>query len=106
MRSKKVKFELTRKQIEAAAQSIHVISHPIRMLLLYALSKQDMSVGDLSELAKVSQSLASQHLSKMKDYGILDSRRESNRVYYFLKEPNFVKVLELALQLSEPLSKK
>ena len=101
MRSKKIKFDLTRKQVDAAVQSLRGVSHPIRTMILYALSKQDLSVNELSELINTSQSLTSQHLSKMKDCGILDSRKESSRVYYFLKNPNFIKILELALQFSE-----
>ena len=82
---KKLKFELSKKQLDQAIKGIQGIAHPVRFMILYSLLKEEQSVSVLSEFTNVSQSVTSQHLSKMKDSGILDSRKESNKVFYFIK---------------------
>ena len=85
----KLKIELNNKQLEAAIKGLQGIAHPIRLLILYALMKEEKSVGELVDLLGTSQSAASQHLSKMKNNGILESRKKSNQVYYFLKDQKY-----------------
>ncbi|MDZ4727002.1 MAG: metalloregulator ArsR/SmtB family transcription factor [Leptospira sp.] len=85
----KIKTELSKQQLELAIKGIQGIAHPIRLLILYTLAKEEKSVGQLVELLGTSQSAASQHLSKMKNNGILESRKSSNQVYYSLKDPKF-----------------
>ncbi|MDX1957516.1 MAG: metalloregulator ArsR/SmtB family transcription factor [Leptospiraceae bacterium] len=80
----KMKFDLTKKQLDNAMKGIQGFAHPVRFMILYALSRSELSVNDLSEFTGVSQSVTSQHLSKMKDLGILDSRKESNKVFYYI----------------------
>lgn len=90
----KLKFEMTNKQLENAVKGMQGVAHPVRLKILYALNKQELSVGELSSFTNVSQSVTSQHLSKMKDYGILDSRKESNKVFYYIKENKYQKLLQ------------
>lgn len=90
----KLKFEMTNKQLEYAIKGIQGIAHPVRLMILYALSKEELSVGELSSFTNVSQSVTSQHLSKMKDYGILESRKESNKVFYFVKDDKYLNLIQ------------
>ncbi|MCB1157393.1 MAG: winged helix-turn-helix transcriptional regulator [Leptospiraceae bacterium] len=95
----KLKFELNKKQLEAAVKGIQGIAHPVRLMILYALSKEELSVGELSEFTGVSQSVTSQHLSKMRDNGILESRKESNKVFYYAKDPKFVELVKNIIKI-------
>ncbi|MEM7184615.1 MAG: metalloregulator ArsR/SmtB family transcription factor [Spirochaetota bacterium] len=90
----KLKFEMTKKQLESAVKGVQGIGHPVRLMILYALSKQELSVGELSSFTNVSQSVTSQHLSKMKDNGILENRKESNKVFYYIKDSKFVDLVQ------------
>ncbi|MCB1192558.1 MAG: winged helix-turn-helix transcriptional regulator [Leptospiraceae bacterium] len=90
----KIKFELNTKQLETAIKGIQGIAHGVRLMILYALLKDELSVGELSEFTGVSQSVTSQHLSKMRDCGILDSRKESNKVFYYIKEQKFKELVK------------
>lgn len=90
----KLKFELNTKQLETAIRGIQGIAHSVRLMILYALMKEELSVGELSEFVGVSQSVTSQHLSKMRDCGILDSRKESNKVFYYIKEPKLKELVK------------
>lgn len=105
----KVKNSLTRKQIESVAQGLQGISHPVRIGIIYLLLQEELSVNELSESLGVSQSVTSQHLSKLKESDILDSRKESNRVYYYIKNPNYKNLFKIIFKFyedSQKLSKK
>ncbi|MCC5814953.1 MAG: winged helix-turn-helix transcriptional regulator [Leptospira sp.] len=95
----KLKTELSKTQLELAIKGIQGIAHPIRLLILYALSSKEMSVGELVTLLGTSQSAASQHLSKMKNNGILESRKKSNMVFYSLKDPKFKELVTTIIKI-------
>ena len=71
------------------------LSHPVRFTILATLAKGEMSVGQLVDELDSSQSAVSQHLSKMKDAGIVKSHKESNFVYYSLKNPKYKELISL-----------
>ena len=95
----KIKFELNKKQLDIAIKGVQGIAHPVRLMMLYALSKEELSVNDLADYTGVSQSVTSQHLSKMKDNGILDSRKESNKVFYYVKDNKYRELVKNIVKL-------
>jgi DNA-binding transcriptional ArsR family regulator len=95
----KIKFELNKKQLDIAIKGVQGIAHPVRLMILYALSKEELSVNDLADYTGVSQSVTSQHLSKMKDNGILDSRKESNKVFYYVKDNKYRELVKNIVKL-------
>ncbi|MBL0264616.1 MAG: winged helix-turn-helix transcriptional regulator [Leptospiraceae bacterium] len=95
----KIKFELNKKQLEGAIKGVQGIAHPVRLMILYALSKEELSVNDLADFTGVSQSVTSQHLSKMKDSGILESRKESNKVFYYVKDNKYRELVKNIVKL-------
>jgi ArsR family transcriptional regulator, virulence genes transcriptional regulator len=96
---KKQKFDLNKKQLDLLIKGIQGLAHPVRFMILYTLLKEESSVNDLSLYTGASQSVTSQHLSKMKDSGILDSRKESNKVFYFIKDGNYRELLKVLLKI-------
>ncbi|NCN09600.1 MAG: winged helix-turn-helix transcriptional regulator [Leptospira sp.] len=95
----KLKSELSKTQIDQAVKGLQGIAHPIRLMIMFALAKEERSVGDLVELLGTSQSAASQHLSKMKNNGILESRKKSNQVFYSLKDSKFKELNSVIVRL-------
>ncbi|EOQ87931.1 biofilm growth-associated repressor family protein [Leptospira yanagawae serovar Saopaulo str. Sao Paulo = ATCC 700523] len=95
----KIKTELSKQQLEQAIKGIQGIAHPIRLLILYTLAKEEKTVGELVELLGTSQSAASQHLSKMKNNGILESRKSSNQVFYRLKDAKFKDLIQTIVKV-------
>lgn len=61
-----------------------VLSDPIRARLLFALERQELTVGELCDVLQVPQSTASRHLRHLVDAGWIGPRREGNRNYYRL----------------------
>jgi ArsR family transcriptional regulator, virulence genes transcriptional regulator len=92
--SSEKKVRLTSDQLEAASLILKAVAHPIRLSILQLLEKEErMSVNDICERIGTEQSLTSHHLSNMKLKGILGSKREGQRVYYYLKLPGLNNLL-------------
>ena len=68
--------------IDRASRSLKAMSHPLRLKILCTLGDQEIIVQDIVEHVGTSQSNISQHLAILRDKGILDSRKDANRVFY------------------------
>lgn len=81
---KRDKFDLIEKQehIEQAARALKAMSHPLRLKILCVLGPDEISVQDIVDAVGTSQSNISQHLSILREKGVLRARREANRVFY------------------------
>jgi DNA-binding transcriptional ArsR family regulator len=79
-----------------AAQLLKLLANENRLLILCRLAlKGEVSVGDLGEAVDLSQSALSQHLAKMRDDGLVATRREAQTVYYRIADPNAAQLLAL-----------
>lgn len=67
---------------EAQANLYQAFNHPRRMLILWVLGKQEMSVGEIAAAVETSLQNTSQHLRLMKERGILTCRRDGQTIYY------------------------
>lgn len=95
----KEKSALKKNQLESAIRGIKGIAHPDRLQILFFLSQKEHSVGELVDLLGISQSAASQHLSKMKINGILSSTKESNQVFYYLKDGKYKDLIRTIIKI-------
>jgi ArsR family transcriptional regulator, lead/cadmium/zinc/bismuth-responsive transcriptional repressor len=76
--------------IEEAAELMNLAGNSTRLKLLYLLENmKELCVCDLAELLGVSVSAVSQHLSKLKAYGLVKPRRDAQTIYYSLTEHVF-----------------
>jgi|SRR5687768_8702836 len=62
------------------------LSDETRFRIAWALAEEDLCVCELSDALEVSQSTLSNHLSKMRDLGIVDTRKDGSWVYYMLSD--------------------
>ena len=66
----------------------------VRLKILYLLEEEDhLCPCDLSDILGMSIPAVSQHLRKLKDGNIIESRREGQTIYYSLKEEH-LKILK------------
>lgn len=82
-------------QIERASRSLKAMSHPIRLKILCVLGNREISVQDIVDYVGTSQSNISQHLAILKDKGILQSRKDANRVYYRVGDMRTLRLIEM-----------
>ena len=85
--------ELERKAGEAAGL-MKLMANENRLLILCRLSLAgEMSVTGLANAVNLSQSALSQHLAKMRDDGLLATRRDAQTIYYRIADPNAARLL-------------
>lgn len=80
-----------------AAEALKALAHEIRLLAVCRIGKGELSVNQLEEFLGASQSNVSQHLSRLKAAGILQSRRDGKQILYKVRDPLFLDLV-LALQ--------
>lgn len=72
---------------------LKTLGHPLRFALAKALHEHgEQNVGSLVKLSENGQSIVSQHLSKLKAAGIVNSRREGTQVFYSLVDAYTMKI--------------
>ncbi|MFD1910994.1 ArsR/SmtB family transcription factor [Halodurantibacterium flavum] len=78
------------------AGRLALVANAKRLLILCELAKGERSVGTLQQAVGLSQSALSQHLAKLRDAGMVDTRRESQTIHYRISDPDLA-VLMAAL---------
>jgi DNA-binding transcriptional ArsR family regulator len=86
--------EFLQKGAGKAAALLKAIGNENRLLVLCLLIQMgEMSVGAMLEHIPLSQSALSQHLSRMREEGLVAYRRESQTLYYRIANPDVEKVV-------------
>ncbi len=81
------------------ADFFRALGHPARVRLLQALRDGERSVGALRDELELDSSSTSQHLAALRAQGLLVSRKEGTSVYYRVRDPRTLELLELAKQI-------
>ncbi len=86
------------------------LSHETRLRMVSLLDENELCVCELEEILSIKQVNISKHLNKLKKAGIVFSRREKQRVFYYLseafaKEPAWLEIIRLNRQ-KHPVLKK
>jgi DNA-binding transcriptional ArsR family regulator len=68
---------------KSRARVIKALGHPTRIYMVELLSKQDLSVGELTQAVQADVSTVSKHLSLLKQAGILGDRKEAIGFFMF-----------------------
>jgi DNA-binding transcriptional ArsR family regulator len=72
---------------DEAARLLRALSNPQRLRILCMLVGKELTVGRINEhLPELSQSALSQHLAKLRDEGLVATRREAQSVWYSLPQ--------------------
>lgn len=80
--------------IDLASRSLKAMAHPLRLKILCLLGgNSEVSVQDIVEHVGTSQSNISQHLSILRDKGILASRKDANKVFYRISDQKIVALI-------------
>jgi len=88
-------FLASETDLYVASRSLKAMGHPLRLKILCILAGgNEISVQDLVDLVGTSQSTISQHLSILRDKGILASRKDANKVYYRIGDVKILALME------------
>jgi ArsR family transcriptional regulator len=78
------------------AELFKTLAHPLRVRALEELAKAERSVGELAELIDAEGAHLSQQLGVLRRAGLVSTRREGTTVYYAIRDPLLVEVLDVA----------
>ena len=67
--------------MENIAAMLKTMSHPLRLKILCLLQNREMTVGEIREEVKTTNANVSQHLSILRNQGIVACRKEANFIY-------------------------
>jgi DNA-binding transcriptional ArsR family regulator len=81
------------------AQLFRVLGHPVRIRMLEILSSGERTVGDLQAELNLDSSGTSQHLTALRQHGVLESRRAGTSVYYRIRDPRVTQLLAVAKEI-------
>lgn len=77
-------FSSLNERAGAAEALLKAIANRHRLMLLCELHQGERSVTTLQNAVGLSQSAVSQHLAKLREEGLVSTRRESQTIYYML----------------------
>ncbi len=91
------------------AEIFQALAHPTRIAIVEALRHGETSAGQLIDRLGLEQANASQHLTVLRSKQIVISRKEGNQVFYSLRDPVLIEVLDVLKryfysQLSQTMS--
>ena len=84
---------LSMEALEKAAECLRTIAHPCRLRIIEILLNEERSVGELAESCGIPSHMASEHLRLLKDRGLLDSRRDGRKIFYWVAEPALASIM-------------
>lgn len=89
---------LTARNVEVA-DLLKVMSNRHRLLILCELHNGECSVSMLEAAVTLSQSALSQHLAKLRDSGVVTTRRESQNIFYSLADARVASLMNALYHL-------
>ena len=92
------KTKVNYQEAKARSQVLKAVAHPTRVLLVDALRSGEKCVMELRRVADVDGSTISEHLNRLRVVGIVDCRKEGQRVFYRLENPCVLTVLDCAMR--------
>ncbi|MDK3074755.1 metalloregulator ArsR/SmtB family transcription factor [Sedimentitalea sp. JM2-8] len=82
-----------------AAAYLKTLAHEGRLMILCHLGAGEKSVGELEQLLSIRQAAVSQMLARLREEGLVATRRDGKTIYYSLSDNNTEQVIELLYSL-------
>jgi ArsR family transcriptional regulator len=77
---------------EQVAHYFGLLADPTRLRILARLCGEERSVGEVVDAVGLTQANISRHLNILYRAGVVDRRREGNRIMYRVVDPNLVDI--------------
>jgi DNA-binding transcriptional ArsR family regulator len=77
---------------EQVAHYFGLLADPTRLRILSQLCGEERSVNEVVDAVGLTQANISRHLNILYRAGVVDRRREGNRIMYRVIDPNFVDI--------------
>lgn len=91
-------LEAMRTHANQAVTMLKLLGNTDRLMLLCQLAMQERTVGELEQLAGVSQPTLSQQLAVLRREGVVSTRREGKFIWYQLTDQRALQLMQ-AIQI-------
>jgi DNA-binding transcriptional ArsR family regulator len=95
----KMDLSMMEENAERASQLLTAMSNPKRLMILCNLLDREMSVNEIAEHVELAQSPLSQHLSKLRAWGFVRTRRDGQQIHYSLASDEVREILKTLYSL-------
>lgn len=95
LQKSRLDFDAMRRNASDAVSLLKGLANESRLMIVCVLAEGEMSVGQLNQRIKLSQSALSQHLAVLREQAMVQTRRESQTIYYRLSDTAAVDIIEL-----------
>jgi DNA-binding transcriptional ArsR family regulator len=92
-------FDAMQQNATEAVTLLKGLANESRLMIMCVLTEGELSVGQLNQRIKLSQSALSQHLAVLREQGLVNTRRESQTIYYRLADSPAMNVIGLLHQV-------
>ncbi len=95
---------VSKNKLNHMVQILKAVANPVRLQIVNILVSGECQVGELVNTLGTKQSLTSQQLSNLKFAGVLKSRRDGNKVYYYLASDSIKRIVESIIKEFDKIS--
>ena len=78
---------------DGIAGMLSCIAHPSRLMIICMLVKREMFVHEVVEKLGTTKGNISQHLRVLADRGLIQKRRDGNRIFYSIRDPKLAALI-------------
>lgn len=86
---------MDKKLFEMHAEICKIFTNPKRLEIISLLKDEEKTVSELEELAGIPQANISQHLTVLRQNGVVTTRREGANIYYRIANPKILQACDL-----------
>jgi ArsR family transcriptional regulator len=87
--------------IEAELSSFKALANEKRLAIVHALREGELCACELESVLDAPQSTVASHLRKLRDAGVVNTRKEGKWTYYRIADTASLQLLDLAAALGE-----
>lgn len=81
-------------EVENLSGLLKSISHPIRLKILCLLQEKEMTVGEIRDEVETTHANISQHLSILRNQGVISFRKDSNFIYNRIADERITELMK------------
>ena len=92
-------FKIEENDLTDAAEMLKVLAHPVRLCIITGLIERgECNVSNMQSCLGTPQSTLSQHLQKLRQAGVIESRRAGVEIFYQVTSEKVRELMEVILQ--------
>jgi DNA-binding transcriptional ArsR family regulator len=91
-------------KLDRASEVLRTAAHPQRLAILDLLGREGRLCNrEIQERLGIEQAILSQHLTLMRDKGLVDFEKEGRHSYYFIRQKGFLRIIRCLEDCCESL---